>query len=98
MTFGIVEEALRFRAAAVVAASVDDALLPSALPAQVALPRVLDARGANPIAGIVAERVRALALFGRHVFVARRSELHERIGVDLRDVAEHVRAKVLAKF
>ena len=68
-----VEEALGLGPGAVAAARVDDALLPAALPAEVALPRALDAGGADDVARVVAERVRLLPLLGGHALPARRA-------------------------
>ena len=93
----VVEDAVRVGARAVAAARVDDALLPAPLPAQVALPGVLDARGADAVSHVVAERIQLLPLLGRELVVPRGAEPRERLGVDLGDVAEEVRAEAACR-
>src|ERR1019366_8606336 len=90
---GRVDQVLRLGARSVPSARVDDALLPASLAAEVGLPCALDAGGADRVAGLVAERVAALLLVAREVFVALGPVLEQRLGVDLGDGAEHVRAE-----
>src|SRR5438128_1412039 len=67
---GGIDEALGVGARPIAAARVDDPLLPSALPSQVTLPRVLDTRCANHVTWFVVERIDLQALFGRQVLKA----------------------------
>ena len=92
-----IEQALYLGPGPVAAARVDDTLLPATLPAQVALPRSLDAGGADHVARVVAERIGLLPILGGHRLPAGGAEVRERLGVDLGGVPDGMRAEMLVR-